>query len=157
MTLKNTREYDKFVFDQFGNTAVMIVDPAASAGTQKEYLSRLLDTTGDGSGTKVATGNYSDGGSGLTVFKIAPGAGEIFRIARLITHYADEGPVNNGSVYGTNITLTNGIVVTLTDAHGTDVSLTNSLPIKTNNDWGRWAYDITITSFVTGTNYYQSR
>ena len=59
---RGTREFDKFAEDQFGNTTLNILDPSRTAGTQKEYLSRILDTAGDGTGTKVAIGDYSDGG-----------------------------------------------------------------------------------------------
>lgn len=160
MALPNTRsdrEQAKFLELQDGSTAMRAVDPFAAVGTQREYISRILDTDGDGTGTKIATGNYADGGSGLTIFKIEPAAGEVFRLSRILIHYADTGPVNNGDVYGNGITLTNGITVTLTDAFGTDVSLTNDTPIMTNNEWGRFCYDINITDFSSGSNYYQAR
>jgi hypothetical protein len=71
-------------------------------------ISRYADTVGDGSGIKNAIGDYS--GETPTIFKIAPSAGEIYVINRLIPFLRDTGGLD-ADKYGNNITLTNGIVI----------------------------------------------
>jgi len=78
-----------------------------NSGPVNESVDRFLDTNGDGTGTKSATGNYAE--SPVSFF-IQPPAGEVFRLNRMLVHIEDSGTFDSGS-YGNGITLTNGITV----------------------------------------------
>ncbi len=113
-----------------------------------EYFSLVLDTNGDSSGIDDAIGNYSDAGDGLTEFKRNRN-GDTLEIHRLIIHYTD-AKIDAG-FYGDAITLTNGIKVQIRDTDDNTIfDLTNGLPIKTNANWGRVAYDTLISNFGSG-------
>ena len=118
-------------------------------------LYRYLDTVGDGSGTKDARGNYS---STPARFKIVPPAGEIFYIARMIIHYQDVG-APDADKYGNNITLANGITIGIYNVSDDSLhtELTDGLPIKTNAEWGRLAYDVRVDNFGVGNDFVQVR
>ncbi len=154
---RHVNEENIFGFDQFGNTVVQIIDPASTAGTQKTIINQFMDTTGDGTGTKIATGNYSDAGDGLTSFKIAPGAGEIYRLSRLIVHIADEGVINTAATYG-QLTLTNGVAMsaqTVNNPGGVDPLM--GINIFSTWDWGRYCFDVLGTDYTTNLNIFQAR
>lgn len=116
-----------------------------------ELLSRFLDTNGDGSGTKIATGDYS---GGATDFYIQPAASETFEIARLIVHIKDQNNFSADS-YGKDITLTNGISIVTEGNQGQD--LCDGIPIMTNADWGRLSYDIEDITFGSGSDFVNVR
>lgn len=109
-------------------------------------LSRYLDTVGDGTGTKQATGDYS-----VTPqdFKIVGERYIMKRIHRLIVAIED----TNGSTvqeYGNlGAALTNGITLTYT-RNGDSIDLTDGLPIKSNGDWGRLCYDVAHQDWGAG-------
>lgn len=156
-TVSGQREYEKFTEDQFGNTTINVNIPTETAGTQKHIIHQFLSTNGDGTGTIIGTGNFSDAGSGATEFTIEPGAGEIFRITRMIVHISDEGVINTADKYG-NIDLTNGIAFTSkTTHHPTEEDLLGGLPIMTTWDWGRYCYDVSGTDYTTNLNVFQAR
>ena len=119
-------------------------------GPQRQLISQLISTNGDGTGTSNFIGDYSGG----LIASIAPPAGTVYRIARMLVSIVDTGSVNDGSKYG-NITITSGISIQLHDAHGEqDLTPGN---IVTTFDWGSYCYDVNVTDFVAGSNYYQSR
>ncbi len=106
-------------------------------------LSRMLDTVGDGSGTKIATANYAS----ATEFKIAPPADKAYAITRLLVHVADTGNLDPDA-YGVGITLTNGIKVEVRDGSGLVYSLTDTdLPVKKNADWGSYSFDTAALNY----------
>jgi len=107
--------------------------------------SRFADINGDGTGLKNAVGNYSDGGLGLTEFKISPGAGEIFQLRRLIIFIKDTGLLH-ADFYGVNVVLTNGITIkhtrdTPTGPLTTIWDITDGVPIMKNPHWKRLCHD----------------
>ena len=119
-----------------------------STGGQKIMISRYLDTNGDGTGTKNAIGNYA---GGATPFYIAPAAGEVFRIGRMIGSYSDSSGVDTDK-YGNNITLTNGIVVR-TNLNTVIIDLTDGVPILSNGGWAHQCHDLTAHQFGTGNDH----
>ena len=124
-------------------------------GPQNPLTLRLMDTVGDGTGDKLAIGNYSDAGVGLTSFKYIPTPGATIRIKHMITTIVDGGPAN-GDNYGGGITLANGIEIWFHTALGETEPVTQSLPIKKNMDWSRLGAHIDLSDFQTGNNYVQA-
>lgn len=96
---------------------------------------RFMDTTGDGSGTTNAVGDYS---SVLDEFKFEPGVGTFARIFGVSVFIEDAGTVDVDT-YGALAALTNGIELQVRDGGGlkTGFDFTNGSPIKKNGHWGR--------------------
>lgn len=117
------------------------------------FFCRFLDTNGDGSGTVQAIGDFS--GASVDFF-ITPPENIRFDINRILIQIVDMGPVDAGS-YGNGITLTNGISFLLLDGSTVLQDFMVGLPVLTNGDWGRFAFDIIDTSFGTGENYVSAR
>lgn len=120
------------------------------------YLYRFLDTDGDGTGTKNAIGDYSDTGDGETIFYIAPPENQVYEIARILPSVKDAGSFDSGN-YGNGISLSNGVVIRVSDADGVLVDLTDGNPIITNADWATLCYDVDISSFGSGNEYLHAR
>lgn len=125
---------------------IIPVHSSPSGGSQKLRLDRYLDTSGDGTGTKSAIGNYS---GGQEIFYIQPPAGTIYRLARMLVFVEDSGSFDSGS-YGNGIVLTNGIEVRVQDGSGTISDMTNGIPVKTNPHWKRLCYDAVRSNYGTG-------
>lgn len=119
-------------------------------GPQRQLVSQLMSSNGDGTGTVDWVGDYSSG----AIAKLIPPSGQVYRVARMIVSIQDDGAVNDSSKYG-NITITRGIYVKLHDHRGTTVLTPHT--ITTTFDWGTYCYDVTVTDFATGGNYYQAR
>ena len=121
----------------------------ASPESRGAIISRALDTVGDGSGTKNAVGDYS---GGVEEFMIAPAAGEVFLIQRMIVSYkASASPAWQSTLYGQNIPLTNGVEVESQNSGGVNYTLTDpDHPILSNADWAGYCYDFTLFSFGSG-------
>lgn len=116
---------------------------------------RFLDTDGDGTGTKVAIGNYSGGQD----FKyVHPrGSNTIADIHRLMVHIQDTSPLS-ADEYGGLAALTNGIQLLVTDVNDvTFRDLTDGVPIKSNAHWGRFCYDFSLDTFGSGGDFCQAR
>jgi hypothetical protein len=102
-------------------------------GAQHPLLFRFLDTTGDGTGTKLFTASHISEAA-----FIAPAAGERFRLTRLLVTIHDASAVPE--VYGgLAAALTNGIQIKQKRAGTTVVDFTDGLPIKNNANWIRLA------------------
>lgn len=109
-------------------------------GVETGLLFRYLDTNGDGTGTKSATGDYS---GAATQFFIAPPAGWRYHVSRMMVQIAGVG-VDSGT-YGGLAALTNGIAVQKRSGATTVVTdLTDGLPVKTNHHWSRLCYDVRL-------------
>lgn len=150
--IKIRNEDGDAVFKYFKGVGAMTDDDpfvpiyaTSSTGTQKTLLHQILSTNGDGTGTISAIGNYA---SAATEFYIQPAAGVVYRIARMIPHVVDAGSFDAGS-YGNGITLTNGVLVQQKHDAVIDVNLT-PLAILTNVDWGRYCFDIKVSTFGLG-------
>jgi hypothetical protein len=116
-------------------------------------LSRFADTVGDGTGTSIAVGNYSDVGLGVTDFMIAPAAGEVFQIERMIVSIEDTVGMDADS-YGNGITLTNGIDVLVANDTGDLWYWTQpNHPITTNGEWAHYCYDAQLLGWGQGNEH----
>ena len=104
----------------------------------KRLVNILASTGGDGTGDTNAVGDYS---SETEVFYYQPAADEIVSISRMIVSIEDAGAPDSGK-YGNNITLTNGIVVRLSDSSGVVNTLTG-FNILTNGQWAAHCHDLT--------------
>lgn len=110
---------------------------------------RFLDTNGDGTGTKDAIGNYSNAGSGVEHFYFqAKGYADIHR---MIVHYED-GVGMRAERYGSLASaLTNGILIKVLDSDLSELlDITDYIPIKSNSDWARIAYDVQLLAWGAG-------
>jgi len=116
-------------------------------------LYRLLSSNGLATGDKEITGDYS---GAETPFYIAPPAGEVFYLNRMIGGIVDAGSFDSGS-YGNGITLTNGIACRLYRGGFAEANILLDLfdgcRIKTNTDWARACYDFQVSSFGSGDEY----
>ena len=110
---------------------------------------RYLDTVGDGSGEKLATGDYS-----VTPqeFKIAPEPGEIFSIGTMIISLCDD-LIHAGS-YGSMAKgpLDNGIRILLKRGTKVALDITENFPIKVVADWARLAFNAELKVWGSGQN-----
>ena len=106
---------------------------------------RYLDTNGNGTGTKNANGNYASAADDFYI-----DADEAMKIYRMIVYIEDVGTFDSG-VYGSAITLTNGIRCYVADASGTEVQdLFDGVDVFTNDGWARVCHDLTIHGFAAG-------
>ncbi len=134
--------------DEFGNLFVTISDQ----GESTTYISRFLDTNGDGTGRKEVTQNYA--GSG-TAFFIQPPSGEIFRLTRIIAYIQNSGDFRIDEYGGTGSPLSSGISFTIHDGAATDIM--DGISILTNSDWSRFCYDVQLSDFVGLANFMVAR
>lgn len=119
-----------------------------------EYtLRQFLDVDGDGSGNFNANGNYS-----VTpeIFYIQPPAGRTYVLHRLLVHVVDSGTFDSGS-YGNGITLSNGVVIRVSDDEGVLHTLTAQDPIITNTDWEAHCYDAQPSAYGLGNESLSAR
>ena len=117
------------------------------------HFSRVLSANGDGTGTKNAIGDYSSGQN----FFIAPPAGSIYTITRMIVQIRDAG-VFTADKYGFISELSTGIsVLLLDDDDNTLVDLTDGLPVTCNADWGRLCHDVTHMDWGAGDEFISAR
>lgn len=122
-------------------------DPNAPTWSQTVF-SRFLDTDGDGTGTKTAVGDYS--GGSLDIFYIAPAAGEVFVIERMMISYEDTTGMQAQEYGNTGGALSVGIVVRISNDDGVVEDLTDGVTIKDNGEWGRYCYDVQLVSWGSG-------
>lgn len=106
--------------------------PKSSGGHRDPIpLLQKLSSNGDGTGTTSAIGDYSV--TPLTIF-IAPIAGEVYVIDKLVVHIADNGSfVRSG--YGAGAALTNGVQIQVSDSSGVLYSLLSGSPVIDNEGW----------------------
>lgn len=122
--------------------------------TNGEYITQFADTTGDGSGTRNAIGNYSAAGLGATDFIFIRDIETTVHLYRLVTQIEVAANVA-ADIYGDQVALTNGIRVLKLDADGNvDRDYTNGESIKTNAWWARYCFDVNYVTFPGGGNNY---
>jgi hypothetical protein len=111
-------------------------------------ISRMLDTNGNGTGTKSALGNYT---SAAEEFYIQPPEGEQYRLTRMIVSVADT-PAMQAEEYGNlGAALTNGITVSVHNSQGLLYDLTDpAFPVKTNAGWAYMCYDAQMLTWGAG-------
>ena len=116
-----------------------------------DLLYQRLDTTGDGSGT---TNMNVDGSVTPVTFKIEPGAGDLYKIARIIIFVEDNGTFDSDK-WGNGITLANGFNFKLQrDNVTTDLI---GFSIKTTGEMASVCHDIDHRSFGTGNEFVSFR
>jgi len=100
--------------------------------------------------TKNAVGDYS---ASAVDFELIPASDEVYVLYRIMITVVDVGSFDSGA-YGNNITLTNGISVSIANGiEETSIDLVDGLPIKTNADWSRLAgVDVKVLDFGLGDN-----
>lgn len=114
--------------------------PQAQAGSRTTFW-RLLDSVGDGTGTKNANGStYTATG---TTFFIQPPAASTYDITRLIVTVEDSA-VSDATLYGA-VLITNGI--TIRRVSGSNIlTYTDGVTITTNTHWSRFCEVKTVTT-----------
>ena len=101
----------------------------------KRIISQHLTVAGDGTGAHSFIGDQT----GPVIIKIAPAAGEIFRIARLIVIIEDDSFLPAG--YGEIAALGTGIRVAERSG-GVEVNLlTDGHNVTTNAGWGHFCFE----------------
>lgn len=100
-----------------------------------------------------ARGNYAT----PTKFSIVPGAGQWFRIERLLVHIEDTNGMQAQEYGNLGSALTNGIIVQTARDGVQTLDYTDGLPVKTNADWGRVCYDVDLKTWGAGNEVMQVR
>jgi len=121
-------------------------DRTGDGPNYKNIFSRIMDTTGVGSGTKNANGNYA---SAAEEFKIDCPEGQLMEVARMLVQIRDTGAMA-AEEYGAIAELTNGVTLKIFDGSDSVVDLTDGVPITTNAGWGRLCYDVDVKTWSTG-------
>ena len=91
-----------------------------------------------------------------TVFKIAPAAGKVYNINRLLVVVKDNANITADD-YGGVSDLSNGIQVRCMRGNTVLVDLTNSHPVTGNVEWSTFTYDVMDHTFGSGDNYFLAR
>lgn len=118
-----------------------------------KVFSRVLDTTGDGTGTLDMATNHVAAAS----YKLTPGATSAFLVHRLLLSITDTGAFD-ANKFGNGLTPTNGIAVRVSDGAGVRSWLTDSnLPITTNGRIGTYCYDVDVKTWGIGPEELLSR
>ena len=129
------------------STSALLRKALSESGAQKNLITRVLDTVGDGTGTIEATGNYS---AAVEEFFIQPAATEVIRLSRLLISVEDSGNFD-AAKYGNGITLSNGIkVICYNGETDTESSHTGQLSVMHNADWGSYCYDVDVKTWGIG-------
>lgn len=121
-----------------------------------QFLSKDINED-QSNGNVNANGDYSDGGDGVTDFRITSTPGYWFALYRMIVTIRDVGTFDSG-FYGNNIVLTNGIhFVNGANDGRPEFSITQAVPIKTNPDWGVYCFDTKVSEQGQGTEQGKAR
>lgn len=121
--------------------------PGGTPGASATYpiISRMLDTTGDGTGTQNANG------AAQAPVKIAPGAGEVFVIERMLISVGDTTGMT-AQEYG-NLGATRQVAVRVGNLAGEriDYYLTDpAVSITSNAEYGTYCYDVDLKDWGAG-------
>jgi hypothetical protein len=140
----------------FNATTNAISVSQSSIGNQSIIISQYLGI--DGADSTNVIGNYA---SAPDTFYIAPSAGEVYRISRLIVHLEDTVGID-ADAYGNAITLTNGIQVKQIEDNGGGSTVlitdfTSGIPVKTNGDWAAMCYDAALLTWGSGNEHFVVR
>jgi hypothetical protein len=119
-----------------------------------DAIYRFLDTNGNGTGTKNATGDYSVTPDDF--FYTAPAGGA--ELHRLIIHIEDTVGVQAEEYGNLGAALTNGYSLKVFDSNSVEVlDITDGVPIKTNAQLGRLGYDVDVRTWGAGNEIIQAR
>lgn len=133
-----------------GATGAPIYD--YNVGTVDSLLFRHLDTSGNGTGSKNANGDYRPvpTGSGQTIFFIQPESHEVYRIERIIVRIRN-GAVDVGT-YGEGMPtgLPSGIQVRIQNDSTTKLDLIDGLPVMAVDEWQKIGFETKIQDQGSG-------
>ena len=127
--------------------------PISDLSGKRLPMFQLADTVGDGTGST----NQNVNGSVTSVdFKVAPPAGKVYGIARLIASARDTGSFDSGG-WGSNggTPLTNGIQL-FWKRSGVEINLTN-ISIKSHYDLAALCFDVSQNSWGSGDEFINFR
>lgn len=117
----------------------------------EDLLFRYLDTSGDGSGTKNANGDYS---SIATDFKITTASNISSLLIQMLSIHIRDTAALSADEYGNIAALTNGVSVGIYNPAGSIVmDLMDNIPVKSNAGWSRGAFNIRADDFGSGDNF----
>lgn len=119
------------------------------------YFSRHLDTVGDGTGSRLATGDYSGGGG--TDFLIKPAPNQVLHIHRLLVFF--EASAIAADAYGAVAAgaLTNGIQIMVRNDNEVLMDITDSHGITTSATWAHFCYDAQALAWGAGNEFLMAR
>lgn len=153
---KNPDAVDFYIYSEDGTTSIRVdeqTDVDSPIKPNQLLLNRPMSSNGLSDGDTNINPNASIGSP--SDYFVEALSGERLLVARAMVHVVDSGSFDSGS-YGNNISMTNGMQVFYRRS-GVDLDVSNGLPIKTNVDWGRWCYDITISNFGAGNEALNAR
>ena len=122
--------------------------------TGDKFISRYADTTGDGTGSPDAVGDYS---AATTDFKITAQPGQTLSLGRMIVSIEDTAGMaaaDYGNIAGG---LTNGITVLILDDVGGTLSTLTPAAVQTNGDWAHVCYDANVLTWGAGSEHFVVR
>lgn len=134
------------------------LDPYRAINYVSEYdngkvpFYQLMDTVGDGSGNDNMA---VDGSVTPVTFLVKPSAGQVLKIARIITSLRDGGAFDSGGWGNNSSPLTNGMELKW-KRDGVLYNLTKE-PIRSHYDLASYSYDIDHQSFGSGDEFLTNR
>ena len=103
--------------------------------------------------TTDIVGNYAT----AETFELAGPAGDAAMVVARILVYVQDTGAFDAEKYGNNITLTNGIDLSIRDSEDALVVQLTPEPIISSGDWAALAHDVTNATFGTGDQYLTCR
>lgn len=126
--LTSNNAQDEELFARRGRTGGLVVEGANVL--PEDMIYRFLDTTGDGTGTTQATGDYSGAAED---FLITAPSGYEYVLHRMIVKVEDGNSGFAADAYGSLTELTNGVRVRVYNAGGAvALALDGGIAIKSN-------------------------
>jgi hypothetical protein len=122
--------------------------PFAQLTTQTPFW-RYLDTAGNSTGSKMATGTYA----AATSFYLQPPTGAVYDISRLIVSVEDSAVITS-NLYGAVASPTTGVVIRRVSG-STIITLTDGISLTSNIAWRRFC-EVTQTNNAGTTNQLQA-
>ncbi|MEW8120070.1 MAG: hypothetical protein AB2792_23160 [Candidatus Thiodiazotropha sp.] len=114
----------------------------------RDLVLQYLSTSGDGTGTTNANGDYS---SSVTEFYITPSGNDPYNVSRVIIGVEDTSGFQAQEYGNLGSALTNGIEVKCIDEHDRVFNdLTAGIPIKTNAQWAAACFDAELKTWGAG-------
>lgn len=109
--------------------------------TMDRLVYEFVSSDGTGAADKI---NMAVNGSTPVEFYVGPAAGDVWAMQRVIFHLEDDTGVNlYPENFGALSALTNGCLFVAESDGTTVVDFTRNKPIKSNADFGHFAYDVT--------------
>lgn len=152
MNVKDGAGVDKYIKASGAGSDVdpfVVKQRMESDGPVSTALYQFADTVGDGSGT---TNMGVDGSGTPVIFKVAPAAGDIYRIARIIVAVRDTGSFDSGG-WGSNggTPLTEGIYMDIVQ-DSVETPLIAS-PIQSHYDMASMCHDVIHNDWGSGDEF----